>query len=82
MLQQIGDASYYWAEISESYPFFVTWNFHGVLLVFLFLGYQFCLEIVCIYGVYRISIVFDYSKYCFPFFLFLFFCDGECYHSA
>ena len=71
---------FYWAEVSETYPIFVVWNWHGVLLVFLFLGYQFCLEII--YGVFQISIVFSCSKYCFPFFLLWFFCDGECYHSV
>jgi len=69
--------SYYRAEVIECYPFFVVVIYYGVLLVFLFLICQFFSEII--YGMYGISIILCYGKYCFPFFFFGFFCDGECY---
>jgi len=70
MFKQVGDTSYYRTEISEVYSFFVMLIYYGLLLVFLFLGCQFCPEII--YDVYGISIVSGYGKYCFPFFFFYF----------
>jgi len=73
MLKQVSDMSYYRAEVSEGYPFFVMLIYYGVLLMFL--GCQLYSEII--YDMYGISIILCYGKYCFPFFFFLFFCDGN-----
>ena len=81
-LKQVSDTSYYRAEVSECYPFFVMLIYYGVLLVslvFLFLDCQFFFEII--YDMYGIFIILCYGKYCFPFFFSGFFCDRECYHS-
>ena len=76
MFKQVSDTSFYRAEVSECYPFFIMVIYYGVLLVFFcFLVVSFFLRLFTIYMGYPLffamaSIVSHSS----------FFMIGECYH--